>query len=583
MVTYLPCDQMIEMIGRLDENSTMALDTEGTNIELDYRDGRGFGTGISIAIRYGGLFAGYYPYRHPKDNIERDEQHRLNTAICQYKGWLAMHNSKHDLVALKTLGVDYKGKFYDTMIMAHLINETFPYVKSLNGCSDHYLGEGFQKDDALVKNYVAALQGQWHLVPAEVMAPYAQHDAVLTLQLCEKIEPLLFKEIPREYWDHKQKFIRTLITMEGRGIAVDVDLCNRMLEIGHSQMDEAKELLGYNLASHKDQYQLFIEDLKLPILKVGKSGKPSFDKSVMVEYERILEGRKNDTTAALVLSYRGWAKATSSNYKPYVALLSPDGRLRCNYKMHSTKTGRLSCEKPNLQQIPKVSDKAWNGSMKACFIAAPGYTLVSFDYSQLELRIAAAYGRQENLLDIFKDPTRDVFTEMSKELGFNRFDTKTLTYSIQFGAGALRISNVFGVSLTKGGEIRDHFWSTYPGIKQVSDKAAGVCRTKGKVQLWSGRYRHFMFPSEDAHKSFNSVCQGGAADIMNSVMVRLFEEIDSDTCRMLLQIHDEIVWEIKTELLDEYMPKIQEIMEDVAEFADFGVPFAVHAKVWGED
>ena len=584
MQTYLRCKEMAAMLESLDANAIVAIDTEGTNVELDYRDGRGYGTGISVAVRFGGVFEGYYPYRHPSDNIGEDERHLLNSAIQNFKGWLTFHNSKHDIVALKTLGIDYKGKFYDTMLLCHLLNETYPYVKSLNGCVKHYVGEGLQKDDAVVKTMVAALQGQWHLVPASVMAPYAEYDAVLTLKLIEAIEPLVFKELPREYWDHKQKFIRTVIAMEGRGVRVDTDLCNRMAAIGEIQMAETIELLGYNLGSSKDQYQLFIEDLKLPIIRVGKSGRPSFDKAVMGEYEEILEQRDNDKTAAALLTYRGWQKAVSSNYKPYVVLLSPDGRLRCNYKLHGTKTGRMSCEKPNLQQIPRVGEKEWNGKMKSAFIPMEGYTLVESDYSQLEFRLAAAYGKERGLINIFNDPTRDIFTEMSKQLGETRFDTKTLTYAIQFGAGGAKIGRMLGVSEDKGKATRQNWYNTYSGIKRVSDRANSVCRTKGKVQLWSGRYRHFMFPNDEGHKAFNSVIQGGAADIMNNVMVRLFEEVDDEQkCRMLLQVHDSVVFEVRNDVLEEYKAKIKRVMEDIVHFANFGVTFKVDIHEFGKD
>ena len=567
----------------------ISIDTEGTSVELDYRDGRGYGIGLSIAVRFGGVFAGYYPYRHPEDNLESDAQHALAACILRYKGWVAFHNAKFDLVSLKTLGIDYKGKFYCTMLLAHLLNENLPYSKSLNGCVDYYLGEGKKKDDSLVKTFVAGLGGEWHMIPAKVMAPYATHDAVLTLELAEKLIPLVFAEVPREYWEHKQKFIRLVIAMEGRGVRIDVDLCNRMTAVGEIQMSETTELLGYNLSSPTDQYKLFIEDLKLPVIKRGKpskvhpDGRPSFDKKVMEEYETILAARDNDKTADTLLTYRGWQKAVSSNYKPYVTLLSPDGRLRCNYKLHGTKTGRSSCEKPNLQQIPRSGVKSWNGSMKSAFIPMEGYTLVEADYSQLEFRLGAAYGKEQKLIDIFNDPTRDVFNEMVTELvTFDRYQCKTMTYTIQFGGGGQRLSNVFGVSLEYGRAIRDAWFKAYPGIKLVSDRANKICKQRKKVQLWTGRYRHFMYPSDEGHKAFNSVIQGGAADIFNAVGVRLHEEVDDEVlCRMLLMIHDSYCFEIRNDVLEEYKKKIVYVMEDIE--PDFGVQFRVDIHEFGKE
>lgn len=579
-------DHALSLLEGLPEDAIVGCDTEGTNIEQDYRDGRGWAVGISLCFPHG-LGKIYLPFRHPSDNLDDDYQHRVRVAFSKFKGWLTFHNAKHDLVALKTLGIDYTGKFYCTLVLCHILNETLPYNKNLEGCATHYLGPGAKKDDAVLKTMVAALGGHWELVPVEFMGPYAVQDAQLHLDLCKEVLPKVFKEIDDDYWQHKQDFIRTIVKMEGRGIRIDQDLCKRMTAIGETQMAETLELLGLNPGSPKDQYKLFIERLELPILKSSKkTGKPSFDKEVMEEYENILENREHKSdTATLVLMYRGWQKAVSSNYVPYVALVSPDGRLRPNYKLHGTKTGRLSCEKPNLQQIPRVSDKAWNGKLKQAFIPADGYTLWEFDYSQLEFRLGAAYAAQFQpdlpLIEIFNDRDRDIFTEMSKLENWPRQNIKTRTYSIQFGGGAKRLSNVFGVSIEEGQAIKDRFFEQYPGFKKVMDLASSRARTRGKVQLWSGRYRHFMWPSDEAHKAFNAAIQGGAADIVNRVMVRLSKEVDNDVeARMLLQVHDSVVWEIKNGCEDKYIPRIMEIMEDIK--PDFGVKFYVDAHKWGE-
>lgn len=585
----LTCNEICEYLESNNKDTVIALDTEGTNIEQDYRDGRGYGIGLSITLRVSNeeLVGGYYPFRHPKGNLSDDERFRLSRAIENFRGWFVFHNAKHDLVALHTMGIDYKGKFYCTLLMAHLLNETLPYSKSLDACVQFYLGKDEHKDDAELKAVVAGLQGQWHLVPVEFMAKYATHDTALTYRLFEVLAPRVFAEVPREYWEHKQEFVRTIIKMESRGVRVDVDLCKRMTAIGETQMAEVVELLGLNPGSPKDQYELFIERLKLPVLKRTPKGKVCFDKEVMEQYEEILENRPNpDTTAELVLAYRGWQKATSGNYKPYVALLSPDGRLRTNYKLHGTKTGRMSSEKPNLQNIPRISDKIWNGNLKSAFIPEANFELWEFDYSQLEFRLGCAYAAQYQpnipLLEIFNDDSRDIFTEMSKIEKWPRQNIKIRTYTIQFGGGATRLSNVFGVSIAEGERIKQQFFEQYPGFAAVMKKASNKARSTGRLQLWSGRYRHFMYPDSEAHKGFNAVIQGGAADIVNKVMVRLYEEIDNDVeCRMLLQVHDSLLFEIRKDKVEEYKQRIIEIMEDIK--PDFGVRFRVDAHEWSKE
>jgi DNA polymerase-1 len=296
-------------------------------------------------------------------------------------------------------------------------------------------------------------------------------------------------------------------------------------------------------------------------------------------YDILLE-RQDSPIAKRVLEYRGWQKTVGSNYRAYLRLRSPDGRLRPNYKLHGTKTGRLSCSDPNLQQIPRESDKVWNGKLKQAFLPTRGYRLMEFDYSQLELRLATAYANEIELKQVFLED-RDIFTEMSKILGFNRQDTKTFVYSVQYGAGLDRLMHVFKVSRWRAEEMRETYKQSYPGFVKVEGIAKMRCRTRGKVQLWSGRYRHFFDRDSDAHKAFNSAILGGAADIVEHVMVRLFKEIDNEEeCRMLLTVHDSVVFEIREDVVEDYKAAIIEIMSDVK--PDFGVKFAVDGKEWGK-
>lgn len=351
-------------------------------------------------------------------------------------------------------------------------------------------------------------------------------------------------------WKHKQDFLRVIIEMERLGVGVDVDLCNSMAEKGEQQMVLIKKALKADPGKPAQLSKLLLDDLGLPVVKHTPAGKPSFDKFAMEEYEEILS-QKEDKTAQLILAYRGWQKSVSSNYRAYVNLLSPDGRLRPNYKLHGTKTGRLSCEKPNLQQIPKEGTKPWNGKMKQCFQPMPGYKLVEFDYSQLELRLATAYSKDEQLIEVFAEG-RDIFTEMSKELGMSRQDTKTLVYSIQYGAGVRRVSNIFGVSSSEARGIIENFYRTYSGFRTMSNACERLVREKGSLRLLSGRRRHFQYPKDEARKSFNSLIQGGAADLVERAMVRLFRRVSDSSCRMLLQVHDSVIFEIKEDMVQEY-------------------------------
>jgi DNA polymerase I len=573
----------------------IAVDTE-TTVGGDVRDGRDYAMGVSVAYRLPGLglVSNYFPFRHRKDspNLGKDILAQLKELI-ENVPVVVFHNAKFDLVSLKTLGIDYQGKFYDTMLMAHMINENIPFTgKSLDSCTKHYLNDPGKKKSEEFQGFIKVYG--WNKIPSFLMHEYASYDADLTLRLFEHLQLEWDVQELEQLWDVEQKFVRLLIEMEGQGVRINQALVDGELDRGQRRMAEITEQLGLNPASPKDLNKLLIEELSLPIvkytdgsyedkartqLKPENERKPSFDKQAMVEYEALL-ATMDDDRASLILEYRGYQKTISSNYKPYRELLSPDGRLRPNYKVHGTVTGRMSCEKPNLQQIPRVSDKPWNGSLKQAFIAEPGFTLWEADYSQLELRLAAAYAREETLLEVFNSG-RDIFTEMAAIANMSRHDVKTRTYTIQYGGGGRRLAAVFGVSLEEGMRIRDEFFEQYPGFQRMSRNAASKCRQQGFLRYWSNRRRHFIDPQNEAHKAFNSVIQGGAAEIVKHTMLRVSEVANNDDCRMLLQVHDSIVFEIRNGHEDRYCPLIQQTMENVE--PDFGVKFAVDIHKWGTE
>jgi DNA polymerase-1 len=279
-----------------------------------------------------------------------------------------------------------------------------------------------------------------------------------------------------------------------------------------------------------------------------------------------------------ILEYRGWQKGVSGYYQPYQSKLSHDGRLRAEYKSHGTVTGRFSCADPNLQQIPKETDKEWNREVKGCLIGGIGKTLWELDYSQLEFRLAASAAKEDRLLGIFNDPTRDIFTEMAGQLGMQRQDTKTLTYTILYGGGVLRIKDVFGADDDKAAEIIDNFYSTYPQLRNARMFFGTRAKSDGYVEIWSGRRRHFRFPKEEHYKAFNSYVQGGAADLVKQVMVNVDRDVCNSECSLLLQVHDSLVFEIENGREEHYLPRIAEIMTA----PQFGVHLEVDSHRWSK-
>jgi DNA polymerase-1 len=528
--------KLLQRLYEYEGELAIACDTETSGLLV--ADGRSKCIGVSIAsVIDGEPVSHYFAIDHPAGG-------NVDPFTVSMLGYILEHrddvtfiwaNVQFDVLSLETIGIHTGHRpFYDIMTMAMLVDENRPFQKSLDQLALHYLGEtGKASTPELDKEKKTG----WPTTTAEQMWEYACVDAESTWRVCaELMQHPEWRLLPPEVWESKQQLIRILTEMRRRGVRIDIELADSMGKRGREEMAARIKELGMNPGSNKAMKKLFIEDLGLPILKVSKkTNEPSFDKTVMPDYEVMLE-RLNSPVATLVKEYRGWMKATTASYEPYVKLVSPDGRLRGTYNTHRTVSGRLSSSEPNLQQIPKESDKPWNGRVKECFI----------------------------------------FTEMAKQLGMTRPDTKVLVYTIQYGGGKDRIMTVFGVDERTAIKIIDNFYDTYPAFRVLRDVVTTKAKREKRVKLWNGRFRHFMYGNE-SYKALNAIMQGGAADIVEGVMIRAFEELDSEDCRLLLQVHDSLVWEIRDDLVEEYSAKIKALMEDVQP-AIFPVRFNVDAK-----
>jgi DNA polymerase-1 len=567
-----------DILHRLYENPyvPVAVDTETTGLNCVGGVDTCIGISIAAILKDGTALSHYYGIAHEVgDNVSRETFDMLKWVLEMPERQLVFANVQFDVLALESIDIAVSDNlFWDILTVANMVDENDPIQKSLSQLSLRYLGEQGKIDTPEITK---EKKSGWKTTTPELMYEYAVADAVTTWRIWDRLmKHPEWAAIPEEVWDEKQKLIRVLLHMRRRGIRIDKDLAWEMVMLGEARIGHIKAELGVNPASNKDMHYLLVETLGLPVVKKSKkTNKPSFDKFAMEEYEVLLD-KMDSPVANLIKEFRGWSKAISASYKPYLELVDADGRLRCSYKTHGTVSGRLSCAEPNLQQVPKQSDKPWNGKVKSCFIPMDGYTLVEFDYSQLELRLGTAYAGEQDLKAVFNEG-RDIFDEMSAQLGMTRQDTKTLVYSMQYGAGEKRIMAAFGVDQPKAKYLRENYFNTYPRFKNLSDVATHKAEQQGRVRIWSGRYRHFQHKNE-SYKALNSIIQGGAADIVERVMVRAFEQIDNEECRLLLQVHDSLVWEIKTDKLEEYSERILKLMEDVQP-KDFDVRFAVEATV----
>lgn len=371
-------------------------------------------------------------------------------------------------------------------------------------------------------------------------------------------------------WETESDFIRLIARIKERGIKIDTKFSQKKAIEGTRILNEIKNSLGWNPGSSDQITRYLIDDLGLPVLKRTPQGKPCMDKEALAEYELYLDAMENDT-AKKVLTYRGWQKTVSSNFQAYLDLMDENQILHPNYKVHGTRTARLSCEKPNLQQIPRESVKPWNGDVKKAFIPrSDGLHLYSFDFKQVEFRLAAAYARETELLEIFNSRA-DIFTEMSQRLDRPRHDIKTFTYATLYGAGKGKIALILKKPKDEADDLYNEFHSTWPGFRRISEKAAKLASNDGYIEYWTGRRRHL--DKKDSHKAFNAVIQGGAFEIVKRRMLALAEE------PIVLQVHDSITIE-EDDSLD--IDRIKKTLCDVPESNQFGVKFEVDMVIEGE-
>jgi DNA polymerase-1 len=557
----------------------LSVDTESNG--RDYRhDPQAKTTGVSVATSTEG--GDYFPFQH-----ELGVNHVWPTfygahyhlkKFIESADVVLMHNAKHDILALENIGINVRHKnYYCTMLEAHFVNENLPN-KGLDYVSKWCGGEP-KNASKLMGKFIKHMG--WGAIPVEVMRPYAENDACLPLHIHNKLYPTFVAEgYDGELWEREKRFTDLIMRMEALGIAIDSDLCEQEIEIGTERMQDILDDLKLNPMSGGDLKKLLIDQMGIPSQKTTPTGKPSFDKEAMGLYEEILEQR-NDETARKVLEYRGWQKTISSNYSSYLELQSSNGNLHPSFKLHGTRSGRLSCEKPNLQQIPRSSARRWNGSLKKAFRPRPGFRIFEADYANLELRLAAVYSQEPNLMGPLAQGFKP-FDVMAEQLAWERQNCKTFTYATLYGGGVNRIKDLFYISYTAAKEMRDSWFGTYPAILEASRKASRLAERRGYISLWTERRRHLTH--KEGYKAFNSLLQGGAAELVKSVMLALDEVIDWVECRMLLQVHDSIVFEIAIGREDYWLPIIRRVMENVSAFhSQFGkIPFPVDIKEYGK-
>ena len=546
-------------IALLATEKLISFDTETTNVDANLAEL----VGLSFSVGTGTGF--YVPC---PANMEQCKS-LLKTFSPLFSNpditWVGQ-NLKYDMLVLKWYGIQLSGEIFDTML-AHYVLE--PDGKSsMDVLSAKYLGYQPISITELIGKKGKG-QGNMRDVDVAVAKEYAVEDADITLQLHNTFLPMLSDiGVSKIFSEVENPLVKVLTNMEFEGIKVDMDFLNaysKELEIDAKSAEEsvyAQAGVRFNLASPKQLGEVLFDKLHLDEkAKKTKTGQYATGEDVLTKLA------VNHKICDDILAFRELTKLKSTYVDAFPLLLNPkSGRIHTSYAQAVAVTGRLSSTNPNLQNIPIRTSKG-REIRKAFIPKDDSHILVSADYSQIELRIVAAISGDENMCAAFKSGT-DIHTataskvfsvpeaEVTKEM---RYKAKSVNFGIIYGQGAFGLAENLGIPRSEAKEIIDNYKKEFPGIQKYMDDTVNFCKENGYVQTLMGRKRwlkdinssNFTVRGFAERNAINSPIQGAAADMIKVAMIKIHaafihEKLQS---KMLLQVHDELVFEVlKTEL-----------------------------------
>ena len=489
-------------------------------------------------------------------------------------------NIKYDLKILSHYGVQIKGKLFDTMIAHYLINPDMRH--NMDILSETYLKYSPKSIEDLIGKKGKG-QKSMRDVSLQEVKEYAAEDADVTFQLKQNFSPILDKAETKKLFDEIEiPLIPVLAAMELEGINLDVPFLKAMsVEMAkESKALEQKiyETAGekFNLASPKQ-----LGDILFDKLKIGGAKQKKTKTGQYATGEEILSYLEKDNPIVKdILEWRQMVKLQSTYIDALPNQLdAKTGRVHTDYMQTVAATGRLSSNNPNLQNIPIRTERG--RLIRKAFIARDeNYTLVSADYSQIELRIIAALSGEENMIaafknneDIHKSTAAKVFNvpleEVTKE---QRSNAKTVNFGIIYGVSAFGLSNQTSLSRKEAADLIDAYYATYPNLKSYMSNQVDFARENGYVQTVLGRRRYLkdinsanmMVKSGAERNAVNAPIQGSAADIIKIAMINIYNKLTLENwkSKMLLQVHDELVFDVHNSELEKIQPMIKYEMEN---------------------
>jgi DNA polymerase-1 len=589
--TVLSAERFQHWLQRLQAADVFAFDTETTS--LDYIQAEI--VGVSFAIESGK--AAYVPLAH--DYPGAPEQLNREQVLAQLKPLLEDprrakigQNLKYDMSVLANHGITLEGIAYDTMLESYVLNSTASRHDMDTLALAYLQHETIHFEDIAGKGNK---QITFNQIPIETAAPYAAEDADITLRLHQHLWPKVAAEpsLKRVFSEVEIPLVPVLSRMERNGVLIDRDmlkrqstlLAKRMIELEQQAHDAAGE--PFNLASPKQIQAILFDKQGLPVLEKTPTGQPSTAEPVLQELALEYE------LPRLLLEHRSLSKLKSTYTDKLPEQINPrTGRVHTSYHQAVTATGRLSSSDPNLQNIPIRSEEGRR--IRQAFIAAPGYQLLAADYSQIELRIMAHLSNDDSLkrafqkgLDIHSATAAEVFGVPLDQVEPNqRRNAKAINFGLIYGMSAFGLAKQLDVDRYAAQQYIDLYFSRYPGVKDFMDRMRSEAHDHGYVETLLGRRLYLPeINSRNGQRrqyaeraAINAPMQGTAADIIKLAMIATDNwlrktKIDA---RMIMQVHDELVFEIHKDCLDECRQQLPHLMSQAAELS---VPLVVDTGV----
>jgi len=560
-----------DLLHRLSNCSAFCLDTETTGIDANLASL----VGMSFAVHSHEAY--YVP-------VPRDQDAAL-VLLEKFRSVLEDENIrkigqniKYDALIFKWYGIQLKGMFLDTMLMHYLLEPELRH--NMDYMAETYLNYKPISIESLIGKRGKDQLTMRDLRPDRVM-PYAAEDADITLQLQQYLQPRLEKEgLFDLYTRMEEPLIRALVDMEFEGIRIDdglleqysVELGEEIRHIEEQIYTKAGEV--FNIASPKQVGEILFDKMKIPYRwSKTKTGQYSTNE------EKLAELALDHPFVNEILQHRGLTKLKSTYVDTLPRLINPKtGRVHSSFNQALTATGRLSSNNPNMQNIPIRTEEG--AKIREAFVPRnEDYVLLAADYSQIELRIIAEISKESSMLeafhaglDIHRATAAKVFgvpyDEVSQE---QRYRAKTVNFSIIYGAGSTNLSRQLGIKRAEAQELISQYFKEYQGLKNYMEETVAFARENGYVKTFLGRRRYIrdinsksaLERSNAERIAINSPIQGTAADLIKLAMVHIHEALRSSDLqtRMILQVHDELVFDVPKGELNVVRPLIEDLMK----------------------